>query len=97
MKFTNVLRDIILEASRYDILVNKFAKSKKKASGKVIKPKIDLETLRMLMLADPTTKSGEDTNPAEGQVEKVGKYSQWIIKQWMALQQKADEERFTWY
>ena len=34
MKFTNVLRDIILEASRYDILVNKFAKSKKKASGK---------------------------------------------------------------
>tara|TARA_R110001583_G_scaffold78667_3_gene213101 strand:+ start:1069 stop:2385 length:1317 start_codon:yes stop_codon:yes gene_type:complete len=91
MKFTNVLRDIILEASRYEVLVNKFAKAKKKTSGKVIKPKIELETLRMLMLADPTTKSEENTNPAEGEVEKVGKYSQWIIKQWMGLQQKADE------
>ena len=92
MKFTNLLRDIIIEASRYDILVNKFAKAKKKASGKRIKPKIELEILKALMLADPTTTPGEEVDIDSGDIKKVGKYSQWLIKQWMSLQQKADQE-----
>ena len=92
MSFTSLLNEIqtILEQSRYDVLVQKWATPKKKASGKVIKPKIELEVLKALMLADPTTKSGEDTDVDTGDIEKVGAYSQWLIKQWMGLQQIAD-------
>ena len=59
MSFTSLLNEIyeiVLEQSdqsRYDVLVSKWAKGKKKASGKVIKPKIELETLRMLNARRP--------------------------------------------
>ena len=85
LRFTNILSNVILENSRYEVLVNKFAKAKKKGQ----KPKIDLETLRDLMMSDPTTK--QDLESGEQEIKKVGAYSQWIIKQWMGLQQKADE------
>ena len=85
LSFTDILSNVILENSRYEVLVNKFAKAKKKGQ----KPKIDLETLRDLMMSDPTTK--QDLESGEQEIKKVGAYSQWIIKQWMGLQQKADE------
>jgi hypothetical protein len=85
LRFTDILSKVILENSRYDVLVNKFAKAKKKGQ----KPKIDLDTLRDLMMSDPTTK--QDLESGEQEIKKVGAYSQWIIKQWMGLQQKADE------
>ena len=93
MSFTSLLTQVqtILEQSRYDVLVNKWAKGKKKASGKVIKPKIELETLKDLMLADPTTKDNTAQEGVDQEVTKVGAYSQWIIKQWMGLQQEADK------
>lgn len=97
MRFTTLITEItelITEASRYEVLVNKFAKTKKKASGKVIKPKIELDILQVLMLADPTTTQNQENLPTdtETEIKKVGAYTQWIIKQWMSLQQKADEE-----
>ena len=76
LSFTNILSRVILEQSRYDVLVNKFAKAKKKGQ----KPKIDLDTLRDLMMSDPTTK--QDLESGEQEIKKVGAYSQWIIKQW---------------
>ena len=79
MRFTTLINEItelITEASRYEVLVDKFAKPKKKASGKVIKPKIPLETLKVLMLADPTTKQDTASEEATGDVQKVGAYSQ---------------------
>ena len=85
LSFTDILSNVILENSRYEVLVNKFAKAKKKGQ----KPKIDLDTLRDLMMSDPTTK--QDLESGEQEIKKVGAYSQWIIKQWMGLQQKADE------
>jgi len=83
------LSRVILEQSRYDVLVNKFAKAKKKGQ----KPKIELEVLKTLMLADPTTKiEGENTADEDTRdIKKVGAYSQWVIKQWMGLQQEADK------
>jgi len=87
LRFANILSTVILEQSRYEVLVNKFAKAKKKGQ----KPKIELEVLKTLMLADPTTKPGEDTDVDTGDIQKVGAYSQWIIKQWMKLQQEADK------
>ena len=93
MSFTSLLTQvqIILEQSRYDVLVDKWATGKTKQSGKVVKPKVELKTLKTLMLADPTTKQDTDTEEATGDVQKVGAYTQWIIKQWMGLQQEADE------
>ena len=89
LSFTNILSKVILENSRYEVLVNKFAKAKKKGQ----KPKIELDILQALMLADPTTKiEGENTAEEDTrEVKKVGAYAQWIIKQWMMLQQEADK------
>ena len=87
LRFTNILSNVILENSRYEVLVNKFSKAKKKGQ----KPKIDLETLTDLMLADPTTRGDLEREGDDQEIQKVGAYSQWIIKQWMGLQQKADE------
>ena len=94
MSFTNLLTEIqtILEQSRYDVLVGKWATGKKKASGKALKPKIELEILQKLMLADPTSVGADNDTPGEGEeLKKVGAYSQWLIKQWMGLQQEADK------
>jgi len=87
LRFTNILSNVILENSRYEVLVNKFTKAKKK--GK--KPKIELDTLTDLMLADPTTRDNSEQEGVDQEITKVGAYSQWIIKQWLGLQQEADK------
>ena len=101
MSFTNLLNEVreLLEQemSRYDVLVDRYSKPKKKANGKVIPPKIPKEILDKLVIADPLSRyegDNENIDPNvldELNVEKVGKYSQWIIKQWLGLQQKAQE------
>ena len=94
MSFTSLLNEIyeiVLEQSdqsRYDVLVNKFAQAKKKGQ----KPKIELDILTDLMQADPTTRGDFEGDRDTRQVTKVGAYTQWLIKQWMGLQQKAQEE-----
>ena len=87
LSFTNILSRVILEQSRYDVLVDKFAKAKKKGQ----QPKIELDILIDLMQADPTTKGNFDGDRDTRDVQKVGAYSQWLIKQWMKLQQEADK------
>jgi hypothetical protein len=87
LSFTNILSTVILEQSRYDVLVDKFAKAKKKGQ----KPKIELDILTDLMQADPTTKGDFEGDRDTRDVQKVGAYTQWIIKQWMKLQQEADK------
>ena len=85
--FRDVLSELIIESSRYDIFMTKYTKPKKK--GK--KALMGVEELKAIMLADPTTKPGEDVDIDSGDIEKVGKYTQWIIKQFMGLQQEADK------
>tara|TARA_R100001129_G_C5295353_1_gene240917 strand:+ start:48 stop:1466 length:1419 start_codon:yes stop_codon:yes gene_type:complete len=88
--FKEILTNLIIEDSRYDVLMKKYTEPKKK--GK--KAQMDKELLKTLMLADPTTKS-EGANTADEdtrEVEKVGAYTNWLIKQWLGLQQKADAE-----
>ena len=93
MRFTSLLneiQEIVTEQndkSRYDVLVQKWATAKKKGQ----KPKIELDVLTDLMQADPTTKGDFEGDRDTRDITKVGAYSQWIIKQWMGLQQKADE------
>jgi len=95
MSFTSLLMQveeiITEEVSRYDIFVDRYTKPKKKKNGKVIPPKVPLDVMRAIMLADPTSKADEDADIDDGNIEKVGSYTQWIIKQFLGLQQKADE------
>ena len=92
MGITDILKRLVLEQSRYDVLVDKWATGKKKASGKKVKPKIELDVLTDLMQADPTTRGDFEGDRDTRDVTKVGAYTQWLIKQWMELQQKADAE-----
>ena len=88
LDFTDILTSIILEQSREEVLLNKFTKPKKK--GK--KPLMSQEEFYMLVKADPTTRVDTDGEEDKAEVQKVGAYSQWLIKQYMSLQQKADKE-----
>ena len=84
--FKEILTNLIIEDSRYDVLMKKYTEPKKK--GK--KAQMDKELLKSLMLADPTTKS-EGANTADEdtrEVEKVGAYTNWLVKQWLGLQQR---------
>lgn len=85
--FRDVLSELIIEGSRYDIFMTKYTKPKKK--GK--KALMAAEELKAIMLADPTSVPGDDVDIDNGEIKKVGKYTQWIIKQYMGLQQEADK------
>ncbi len=88
LDFTDILTSIILEQSREEVLLNKFTKPKKK--GK--KPLMSQEEFYMLVKADPTTRVDAEGEDDKSEVKKVGAYTQWLIKQYMLLQQKADKE-----
>jgi hypothetical protein len=86
MKFTNLLKSLIVENSRfkllYDKLVDKNPEAKKKEAGR-----IPFETLKAIIFADPDTKSPRgmegdiDTlTPEQMEVVKVGKYTNWLLK-----------------
>lgn len=91
MKFNNILRTVILEQSRMDILVNKLTKAEK---GK--KPLLKPAELFALVITDPQTKvkEGVTTDNFDGDfsvVKKVGPYAQWLIKQYLTLAPKYND------
>lgn len=84
MKFQDLLKTVIVEQSRMDVLADKLTKAEK---GK--KPLLTPEELFALVVADPQTKvaEGVDIDNFGGDfsvVKKVGPYAQWIIKQYLA-------------
>lgn len=83
MKFQNLLRRVIIEQSRMDVLVDKLTTADK---GK--KSLLTPEELFALVVADPQTKVVEGTdidnfNGDFSKVKKVGPYAQWIIKNYV--------------
>ena len=79
MKFSNIIRNVILEQGRYEILLKTYTTPKK--TGDKVKPaKMKVETLDKLVKADPTTRL--DGN----KIKKAGEYTSWIIKQYLSLQ-----------
>ena len=60
MKITSVLSNLITEQSRFQILYDKLVKpsatAKPTAPGKQSKGAMDLETLKTIIFADPTTR-----------------------------------------
>jgi len=104
MKFTSILKSLIIENSRfkvlYDTLVQEPSKDKKE---KPDPKKIPFETLKALIFADPTTivpRGAEfdvDTATAQDMENiKVGKYTNWLIKNFMKpsnIQQNPEDPR----
>ncbi len=86
MKFTSVLKEIILEQSRFEVLMDKFVKPKKKGE-KVIAPKMKKEELYKLINADPTSRLNnvnlDNATKEELEKVKVGEYTPWLIKQYL--------------
>ena len=93
MKFTSILTNLILENSRFQVLLDKFVKPiikptetpQKGFKGKKPKGLMDFEMLKAIIFADPTTKipEGIDIDSAtETDMDnvKVGKFTQWLLK-----------------
>ena len=96
-RFTSLLKQVILETKdKIDFLIDTYTKSKKKKDGKSKKPKLTVPELLALVSADPTTKmndvdisdyKNQDLNKIE-----VGKYSTWLIKNFINLNQTVEAE-----
>ena len=87
MKFTSILRKVILEQSRFELLSDALTKPSKDKEGNKVKPKMSKEEFNQLVQADPTTRlNNVDLSAADSkELEKVkaGKYVQWLIKQYL--------------
>jgi hypothetical protein len=96
MKFTNILKSIILENSRFKVLYDSLVQQPSpEGKSKPDPKKIPFETLKALIFADPTTITPRFTDN-ESRMEfiltatvedmekvKVGKYTNWLIKNFM--------------
>lgn len=79
MKFNNIIKSIIIEQGRYEILKKTYTQPKKK--GEKVKPaKMSLEQLNKMVMTDPTTRRDGDN------IKKAGKYVNWIIKQFLQIE-----------
>ena len=87
MKFTNVLKKIILEQSRLEVLMDKFVLPKKDKEGQTKKAPLTKDEFFELIQADPGTKL-KDVNLDRASKEelsrvKVGGYTPWLIKKYL--------------
>lgn len=82
MKFTSILTSLILENSRFKVIYDQLVQQKgKKESGK-----IPFETLKAIIIADPTTRIPQnlgdidELSAQDMENVKVGKYTNWLLK-----------------
>lgn len=87
MKFTSILKDLVLEQSRFEILRDALTKPTKNKEGKRQQPKMGTEEFLQLVQADPTTRlNNVDPQTADTkELEKIkaGKYVNWLIKNYL--------------
>ena len=87
MKFTSLLKSIIVEQSRFEVLFNALTKPGQDKEGKKIKPKLSKEEFLALVQADPTTRMNnvdiETARPEDLAKVKAGSYVQWLIKHYL--------------
>jgi len=88
MKFTSLLKSVIVEQSRFEVLFNALTKPSQDKEGNKSKPKLSRQEFIQLVAADPTTRLNdvdiETANSKELEKVKAGKYVQWIIKNYLA-------------
>ena len=90
MKITSVLKNILLEDSRFENLYTKFVEPQpSKDPSKPNKPKLKFDTLKQFIFADPTSKMPNNVDQeglsladirSLGNKFKVGSYTQWLLK-----------------
>lgn len=86
MRLSNTLVNILMEQSRFDVLLDKYTSKKKdKKTGKEIKPIMDLLDLSRIIFADPTTKKPQNFDESDVTVENLsrvqpGAYTNWLLK-----------------
>jgi len=87
MKFTSLLKTIIVEQSRFEVLFNALTKSSEDKSGAKVKPKLTKKEFIALVKADPTTRLNNiniDTASSDELAKvKAGAYVQWLIKNYL--------------
>ena len=87
MKFTSLLKSIIVEQSRFEVLLDTLTKPGKDKEGKKTKPKLSKNEFIELVKADPTTRLNnvdiENATPEELSKVKAGSYVQWLIKNYL--------------
>lgn len=94
MRITSLLSRLIVEESRFQVLYDKMVKPSDKALEKSKKAKgiMDFESLKTIIFADPTTKAPENFDIEGASIQdmeqvKVGKYSQWLLKNFVSPKQ----------
>ena len=84
MKFTSILKKVILEQSKYQILLDKFTEPAVDKEGKRQKAKIKKEDFYEIIKADPSTRlTNVDLSSAtkeDMENVKAGKYTPWLLK-----------------
>jgi hypothetical protein len=81
IKFTNILRDLIIESSRFQVLFDKYVKPNKETR----KGMMPLSILFEIIAADPTSRvpegmTSDTAKPEDMEKVKIGKYVQWMLK-----------------
>ena len=87
MKFTSLLKSIIVEQSRFEVLLNALTKPGEDKEGNKTKPKLSKKEFMDLVLADPTTRLNNvdiETATSEelGKI-KAGSYVPWLVKNYL--------------
>ena len=89
MKFTPILKSIILEQSKFEFLSNKYIKPKVNKEGKKLKPKLTQQELNSFVAADPTTRLNnvDLENMSQDDLSKIkaGKYVDWLVNQYLNI------------
>jgi len=85
MKLNNVLRRILREDSRLDVLIDKYTKPIKGQTPRDFKSIMGIDTLAQIIFADPTTKKPQGTDTTDYSLENLkqvqpGQYVNWMLK-----------------
>jgi hypothetical protein len=88
MKFTSILKQVIMEQSRFEILRDALTKPTTDKQGEKQRPKMSIGEFLQIVQADPTTRLNnidpETADSKELEKIKAGSYVQWIIKNYLA-------------
>ena len=81
IRFTSILRDLIIESSRFQVIFDKYVKPNKETR----KGMMPFNVLFEIIAADPTSRvpegmTAETAKPEDMEKVKIGKYTQWILK-----------------
>lgn len=89
MKFTSLLRTLIVEASKYEVQLDLYTKPQKGKKGVINKPKMSKKIYDQLVMADPTTILNDvDLNTVQKKdfdKVKAGKYVDWLVQSFLKI------------